>query len=363
MSSSRILKIRAHGMFGATHSWSYTVRSILFEFYKMGHELYITSTDGYNFAQKEMSKSFDRDIDNADIDICYTLPRNFQQWFNKTSKVKIAIFNWESTALPPDWLKYLDHVDYVIPSSAAVHDVFIKSGWPAEKIITVPLGVDWEHFGSSSPMDIPGLNSFKFLNISIPHYRKNIDIVLDSYYSAFTTNDDVSLLIKSSFDKPKNKFECDLSEIIKVVQGRHKDKRLPKVHILIEKFKDMAPLYKAANCLVSASSFEGFGLPMLEAFAADLQVIAPRASGQLDFLNDDNSFMVGVDKISAGEKYQYWKPDNSASTFLPKKSDIIESMREVYSGKTKSFDKKLIDEFSWKNSANKIINIYDNFHK
>ena len=175
--------------------------------------------------------------------------------------------------------------------------------------------------------------------------------------------DDVSLMIKSSFDKPKNKFECDLSEIIKSVQARHQNKSLPKVHILIEKFKDIAPLYKAADCLVSASSFEGFGLPMLEALAADLQVIAPRASGQLDFLNDDNSFLIDVDKVSAGEKYQYWKPNDSASTFLPRKSDIVDSMRKVYSGKTKSFDKKLADEFSWKNSANKIIDIYDNFYK
>ena len=359
----RKLKIRAHGMFGATHSWSYTVRSLMYEFYKMGHDLYISSTDGYGFAPKEMSHFFDRDTDQADIDLCYTLPRNFKQWFNKNSKLKLGIFNWESTSLPKEWISSINDVDFILPSSSCVKDIFIQNGWPESKLITLPLGVDWDSFESASPMEIFGLNKFVFLNISIPHYRKNIDLVLDAYYSAFSSRDDVSLVIKSSFDKPKNKFECDLSQLINSVAKNHNEKSLPKVHLVIDKLNNIESLYKRADCLVSASSFEGFGLPMLEGFAAGLQVIAPRCSGQLDFLTDENSFLVDVQKIKAGEKYQYWRADESSYTYLPSKSSLIENMKSVYSGKKKNINFRLKEEFSWKNSANKIINIYENLSK
>ena len=349
-------------MFGATHSWSYTVRSIMMEFHKMGHDLYITSTDGYSFASKELSHCFNRDTDQADIDLCYTLPRNFQQWFNPKSKLKLAIFNWESTTLPPEWSDCLKHTDLVLPSSEAVREIFIQNGWDQKKLVTIPLGVDWDAFSRASPMEISGLNKFRFLNISIPHHRKNLDVLFDAYYSSFSADDDVSLIIKSSLSAPKNKFECNLNEIIKLMQSRHGKKMLPKVHLVVEKLQDIATLYKQADCLVSASSFEGFGLPMLEAFAADLQVIAPRASGQLDFLTDENSFLIGVDKIRAGDKYQYWRPDETSTTFYPRVDELAQSMKDVYNGKKKDYDSSLRDNFSWNNSANKIINIYENIY-
>ena len=359
----RKLKIRSHGMFGATHSWSYTVRSLMYEFYKMGHELYITSTDGYGFAPKELSQFFEKETNEADIDICYTLPRNFKRWFNPNSKLKLAIFNWESTSIPPEWNSCVNDADFILPSSSCVRQVFIENGWPKEKLITIPLGVDWKKYSSAQPMDIPGLNNFVFLNISIPHYRKNIDLLLDSYYSAFSSKDDVSLIIKSSFDKPKNKFECDLSEVINNMAKAHRNKSLPKVHIVIDKINNIESLYKRSSCLVSASSFEGFGLPMLEAFAAGLQVIAPKCSGQLDFLSDNNSFLVNTRKIKAGQKYQYWRPDDSSFTYLPEKQDLINQMRLVYSGEKKYPESILRESFSWENSANKIIDIYENFSK
>ncbi len=345
-------------MFGATHSWSYTIRSILFEFYKMGHELFITSTDGYTFAQKEMSDSFGKDVDNADIDLCYTLPRNFKKWFNPTSKLKLAIFNWESTSFPKEWISHSNDLDYLLPSSSAVFDIFVENGWPTNKLRKVPLGVDWEHFKSASEIDIKDLRKTRFLNISIPHHRKNIDILLDAYYSAFKHDDNVSLILKSSFDKPKNKFECDLSEIIKTAQLKHR-KVLPKVHVVVDKLLDIAPLYKAATCVVSTSSFEGFGLPMLEGLASGAQVIAPKISGQLDFLSDENSFLVNTNKISAGEKYQYWKPMDNSFTYLPKIDLVAQAMIDIADGARKESDDNLIHNFSWRNSAEKILEIHN----
>lgn len=358
----RKLKIRIHGMFGASHSWSNCTRSIATEFYKMGHELFITSTDGYSLCPDLLKDSFNKETSEADIDLCYTLPRNFKQWFHPKSKMKCAIFNWESTVMPKEWKDCLIHTDFVFPSSNAVRDIFLQNGWEESKLITIPLGVDWESFQASESLSVVNNSSFKFLNVSIPHFRKNIDLVLKAYYNEFLGDENVSLIIKSSFDTPKNLFECDLKEtILDIRKEFHKD--LPKLYVVIEKFKNIAPLYKGADAIISASSFEGFGLPMLEGFAAGKQVIAGRHSGALDFLNDDNSFLINSDLIPAGSKYQYWKSIDSSKTYYPRIEELQDRMRRVFSGEKKSFDPKLKEIFSWKNSANKIIDIYDHIHK
>jgi hypothetical protein len=72
---------------------------------------------------------------------------------------------------------------------------------------------------------------------------------------------------------------------------------------------------------------------------------------------------VDVTKIKAGEKYQYWRADESSYTYFPSKTDLIKKMKSVYSGERKNININLKKEFSWKNSANKIINIYENISK
>ena len=98
---------------------------------------------------------------------------------------------------------------------------------------------------------------------------------------------------------------------------KHRGKNLPQIEIIQHRYDSMVPLYNSCDCLVSASSSEGFGLPLLEALAAKMLVIAPRCTGQLDFLTDKNSLLVDVKEINAGSKYQYWRATKGAKTFLP----------------------------------------------
>ena len=87
------LKIRTQTMFGTSHSWSITMQEIMIQFAKMGHDLYISSTDGYQNLSHDLSTFYNRDCDDPDIDICYTLPLNWKSRFKKKSKLKLSIFN------------------------------------------------------------------------------------------------------------------------------------------------------------------------------------------------------------------------------------------------------------------------------
>ena len=125
------LRIRSESMLGTTHSWAVTLRSLLREFDQMGHELCLNSTNGYDLFPNAWEE-FRKEGINADIDLTYTLPRNFKYRFNRNSKLKLAIYNYESSILPKVWSKEIDYIDFALLSSQFSKEVksFDTQGLP-----------------------------------------------------------------------------------------------------------------------------------------------------------------------------------------------------------------------------------------
>ena len=74
---------------------------------------------------------------------------------------------------------------------------------------------------------------------------------------------------------------------------------------------DRAPLYSGAECLVYASLYEGFGLPILEAFACGTPVVTSNLSSTGEVAggaavlvdpNDVNSIKEGIESVLRGPK-------------------------------------------------------------
>jgi glycosyltransferase involved in cell wall biosynthesis len=355
-------------MLGTHHSWAVVMRNLLHQFRLKKHNLYLTTTNGESYIPSDLRKHLGKECIRPDIDICYTLPRNFHSRFRKKSKCKMVIYNYETSHMPAMWKDRINFVDYALPSSNFSKEVFVNSGWPEEKCIVVPHGINIEEYNDKSKVKLFNNKSFRFLNVSIAHYRKNIDLLVDAYYSAFSEDDDVCLVIKTSLKMPNRrpfKFECNIAQQIKEVQEKYlkKGHKLPQVEIVQNKLESMIPLYNSCDVLVSAASSEGFGMPLLEGLAADMLVVAPRCTGQLDFLNDKNSLLVNVKTIDAGLKYQYWRPTKGATTYLPIKDDLADAMQKAYRNKDKlkkEFNlgrKETLGEFSWENAANKILEL------
>lgn len=359
------LKIRTETMFGTTHSWALTMQELMNEFSKMGHDLYIKSTDGYPSNKYDLDHFYDRDCDDPDIDICYTLPGNWKSRFKKNAKLKLSIFNYESSVVPAEWKNDLRYLDYVLPSSNFSYEVFAKNAWDKEKLKVIPLGFNEDLFGKKYEYNIKTNKSFKFLNISINHHRKNIDKLLQAYYSEFSDKDDVCLILKTNLNKPKTKFECDVTDILISTQKYFSNKLLPQLIIINEKIPNIAELYSSSNCLISTSSAEGFGLPFLEAMASNLLIIAPNATGQLDFLNKDNSLLLDMNYVKADANRQYWRASENGMTYMPEVRDIRRQMRlafEDYNNLLITFSKKydnILSNYTWNKSAEKIIKLYD----
>jgi glycosyltransferase involved in cell wall biosynthesis len=351
-------KVRMHTMLSTPHSWALTMRSLAESFYNNGWAIDLRSSNGIGDIPGFFHDFLTKTPGPADIDVCYTLPKNLRRRFHKESSLKAVIFNYESNITPPEWAKESMSADLILPSSNFCKDIFIKNGWGTDRCRVVPLGISPELFLDKRVCALNTKKKFKFLNVSIPHHRKNIPLLVDAYYNAFTDADDVCLVIKTNLSKPRFRFECDVKSEIISVQKKYGDRNLPQIEIITKRFNSLVPLYNACDVVVSATSSEGFGLPLLEGMASGKIVLAPNCTGQSDFMNNENSIHVDYKKISAGVKYQYWKAQPKAETFLPLKDSLSEKMAHLY----RNYDRELLrlapgmkktsSIFTWDNSMN-----------
>lgn len=102
-------------------------------------------------------------------------------------------------------------------------------------------------------------------------------------------------------------------------------------------FKERASLYREARIFVFPSLYEGFGLPILEAFAAEIPVITANNSS-LPEVAGDAALFVDADSVDA----------------------LAESIRSLWNNETQQKSliergKKQLEKFSWDRSAKKTL--------
>lgn len=314
-----------------------------------------------------------------DIDFCYTVPNNYRQRFLANSKNKCIIYNYETTVMPPEWKSQYNYVDYHFPSSNFCAEVFYRNGVPLKKIFVVPHGVDKKRFNPDiPPVKLRTKKKMRFLCVSAPHYRKNLDILLNAYCQAFTAKDDVCLVLKtkiwkatdpiSSKQNPDGKkgYELCLGQLIKPLVKKY-GKNMPEIEIIGGHVKNPASIYNACDVHVSATGSEGWGLPQTESYFCGLYNIVSKYSGHLDFLDDSNSLLVDTKLTTAKPTEQYWisPPSSKAVIGRPNQNHLAELMIKSYKEHPQLLEKFMagreafIEKYSWENAAQQIIDVCD----
>jgi glycosyltransferase involved in cell wall biosynthesis len=218
------------------------------------------------------------------------------------ARFRIGRTTFETDRLPIGWLEACRSMDEVWVPSQFNRQVFAAEGVDERKIRVLPEGVPTETYRPGiEPLPLPHLRDFNFLSIFEWTQRKGPDVLLRAYLTEFTADDDVALIVKT-YARPDPRIEI-LPRLVHFIE-REVGLRLEKAPaiILLPGFmrnEEMPRLYNSAEAFVLPSRGEGWGRPYMEALACERPVVATRWSGQMDFLNDRNSYLVDCKVTSA----------------------------------------------------------------
>ena len=346
---------------GTNSSWALVGRYTIRELVKLGHRVKASSSNGWANVPPEISKLSSISLNNPAF-LGYTVPSRLPQIGAKT---KFLIYNYESSILPSGWSSIINkHADMVLPASSYSAEVMARSGVSRDKIKVYPYGVDTSIFNVNQEKLFVPKDKFNFLYCAIPHARKGIDILFDTFLKTFSGRDDVRLILKTVRRNDKVKapaFVINIRETLSVARAFAGVGDLPEIMILDGDYgpEELASLYNSAHAYVAPSRSEGFGMTVLEAMACGVPVIATAYSAHSDFLNNDNSFMVGVTERPAPATMQYWQFQRAAVIGEPNVEQLAAHMQHLYDigGDDQSVIKaglKTASDYTWAKSVKKL---------
>jgi glycosyltransferase involved in cell wall biosynthesis len=197
---------------------------------------------------------------------------------------------WEFGAIPQDWLRPIaENVDELWVPSDFVRSMYLDAGVDPDRVHTVPNGVDLERMRPEGPrleLDAPGL---RLLFVGGLIGRKGPDVLLDAYRAAFAGRNDVTLVVK---DFGANGVYAGADR--EGLRAYAASGTLPRVLLLEDELSpdDMAALYRACDVLVHPYRGEGFAMPVLEAMACGLPVVATAGGPTDEFCPPDAGWRI-----------------------------------------------------------------------
>jgi len=158
--------------------------------------------------------------------------------------------------------------------------------------------------------------------------RKNPFAVIDAFKKAFKPEEKAMLFIKAAHlcsNKNKRKFY----ELLKMIKGYN-----ITVFDQVLTSEQTYSLVSLSDCYVSLHRSEGFGLTMAEAMALGKPVIATGYSGNMDFMNKENSYPVDYRLIKIEEDYGVYKRGNFWAD--PSIDEAAKYMRHVFENRNEA---------------------------
>jgi glycosyltransferase involved in cell wall biosynthesis len=199
---------------------------------------------------------------------------------------------------------------YIIVSSKKVKDE-MKTVYPDYKnVIVLPFGIPFD-------MNEPVTRSNKpyFLYVGMNHPIKNINFIIKAFkrFNKSYGNNKYKLILVGTHDIYSNKLD--------------------NIQVLTtESRTELKKLYAEASCYLTASLYESFNIPVLEALSQNCPVI-------------------GLKSAIIPEMEKYVKTVNNMEEFIIAMKDTVVSQKDISIN-------NLTREFSWENYVRKLLKLY-----
>jgi hypothetical protein len=234
---------------------------------------------------------------------------------------RIGIWGWETNTIPPRWQR----------AFALVDEIWVYSRFMAENIgavspvpvIALPPPVQ-PPAEPAAPLRLGVPEGFLFLFVFdylSTIQRKNPVGLIEAFKRAFAPGEGPQLLIKTINGPLRPLAE---EEVLWAAYGRS------DIHVLDRSLssKELNGVMAACDCYVSLHRAEGFGLTMAEAMAIGKPVIGTGYSGNVDFMNSENSYLVDYTIGRVGPDCEIYPPEGEWAE--PSIEHAAELMRRVH---------------------------------
>ncbi|MGP1718131.1 MAG: glycosyltransferase family 4 protein [Methylophilus sp.] len=199
----------------------------------------------------------------------------------------IGYWAWELEDIPAEWQAALKYMNAVMTPSEFTSRAIRKH--TSKPVITVPHPVSYNLKGANEDirarLNIPAST---FLISSIFSFgsaleRKNPQSLITCFKQAFNQNEDVMLVLKSNSGSGDEKTH--INELIGDDQ---------RIRLIDESWDraDILGLTQTSDLYASFHRSEGFGLTLAEALLLNTPVITTNWSGNMDFCNSQNAYLV-----------------------------------------------------------------------
>jgi glycosyltransferase involved in cell wall biosynthesis len=238
-------------------------------------------------------------------------------------RTNIGFWFWESTVFPDYYVPELRLLDRLWVPSQHVRGVMIQATSAPVHVIPIPVVARSVEMSGREELGLPR-EGFVFLALFdlVSARRKNPQAVIDAFRTAFPPGAGAQLVIKTinGHDREPRHLRVlqeaasgrdDITVLDGYVSARERDTMLA-----------------ACDCFVSLHRAEGLGLPMLEAMCLGKPVIATGFSGNLDFMDDEGSYLVPfrLVPVPTGE----WGHSEGALWAEPSVEVAAARMRQVF---------------------------------
>jgi len=234
---------------------------------------------------------------------------------------RIGIWGWETDAIPVRWQR----------AFALVQEIWVYSRFMAENIGAVAPVPTIALPPPVQPPAVPAaplrleMPDDGFLFLFVFDYlstiqRKNPVGLIEAFKRAFAPSEGPRLLLKTINGPLRPLAE---EEVLWAAHGR------PDIHVIDRSLSEaqLNGLMAACDAYVSLHRSEGFGLTMAEAMAIGKPVIGTGYSGNLDFMNAKNSYLVEYELGRVGPDCEIYPPEGTWAQ--PSVEHAAELMRRV----------------------------------